>query len=202
MARTGTAYLIEIVRQLTGAGTAEFTIDSTSYYTDDQIETYLDRHRYRLARQEVSFEHELSDGGGTVVYKNGRVGFNWLEDTNAGTAGFILSDSQGSIIGTANWTLSPEDGFLSFGADQSGSARYVTGWVHFPYRAAVDMLTAWLSKISMQTDWETDNMKMKSSQKAEAIRKQLEWLKSVGGVGYPINISHLRRDDIVNRDAE
>jgi hypothetical protein len=195
-ARTGVQYLVEEVRRLTGAGTAEFTVGTVTYFSDDEIERLLDRRRARLARNEVVFEYELaSDGSGSTVYKNGRIGYPWLEDVSSGTVDFIVTTDKGSVIGTANYTLSPEDGFITFSADQAGSSRYVTGWVHNPHQAAMDVLVSWKAQLAMQPDWETDNMKVKRSQKADAVDGQIEWLKKLGGWAPELKVTMMDRPD-------
>lgn len=193
--RTSVDYIIAEVRRLTGAGTAEYTVDSTSYFTDEQIERILDSRRERLARHEVIYEPQLSEGGGTTVYKNARIGFAWVEDSSS-TADFMITDSQGSIIGTTSYTFSPEDGFIQFTADQQGSSRYVTAWVHNPYKAAVDVLTSWASELARQPDFATDNMRVWRSKKHDAVQKQLETLKAMAGFAPHVNVVPMNRSDI------
>lgn len=195
-ARTGVQYLVNEVRRLTGAGTNEFTVGTVTYFSDDEIERLLDRRRARLARHEVSFEYELStDNTGSAVYKNARIGYPWLEDVSTGSVDFIVTNGKGSVFSTADYTLSPEDGFLTFSTDQNGSARYVTGWVHNPHQAAMDVLVSWKAQLSMDVDWETDNMKVKRSQKAEAVDSQIEWLKKLGGWAPELRVSMMDRTD-------
>lgn len=193
-ARTGVQYIVNEVRRISGAGTAEFTVDSTSYFSDDDIERILDSRRARLARHMVVFEPELSDGGGTTVYKRARIGYGWIEDIGAGD--FSITDSQGSAIGTGSYTLSPEDGYIVFDSDQAGSLRYITGWVHNPYKAAVDVLVSWSMHLSQQPDFETDNMKVTRSRKNEALRKQIDDLKKIAGMAPKIETVKMSRPDM------
>jgi hypothetical protein len=194
--RTSVDYIIAEVRRLTGAGTAEFTVDSTSYFTDEQIEQVLDSRRLRLARHEIVFEPELSEGGGTSIYKNARIGYAWVEDASSTTA-FKMTDSQGSIQATAGYTLSAEDGFITFTADQGGSSRFVTSWVHNPYKAAVDILTSWNSELARQPDFATDNMRVWRSQKQKAIAEQIKTLKDMAGMVPHIQVVPMNRSDVV-----
>lgn len=195
MARETTAYLIAEVRRLTGAGTAEYAVDSTSYFTDNQIEQVLDSRRIRLARVPINYEYELS--GGTTIYTKGYVGYKWLEGTTSGgTAGFIISNSQGSVIAGTLYTLSPEDGYVEFTADQHGSLRYVTGWIHNPYKAAVDILTSWIIELGKQVDWASDNMRVNRGQKAKALRGQIDLLKEMGNMAPNLMTVEMYRPDI------
>ncbi len=203
--RAGVDYLIAEVRRITGAGTAEFTViiqdaSTVTYYTDEQIEQILDSRRMRLSRHQVEYEPELSEGGGTTVYQHAKVGFAWVEDAGAGgtTNDMKISDNQGSIIsGTANYTFSAEDGFLSFGSDQQGSARFITGWVHNPYKASVDVLTSWLNELVKLPDFQTDNMRVWRSNRADAVRRQIEDLKELANMAPYLTVSTMSRSDIV-----
>lgn len=196
--------MIAGVRRLTGAGTAEYTVGTVSYFGDDQIEEVLDSRRVRMARSPINFEYELSDGGGTVIYKNAEVGIGWLEDTASGTAGFIMTDCYGSILAGSLYVLSPEDGHITFVTDQAGSDRYVTGWIHNPYKAAVDILTSWIVEFSKQVDWASDNMRVNRSQKAKALTGQLTMLKEMANMAPKLYTVNVWRSDIApeERDRE
>src|SRR3990172_1320634 len=153
--RAGIDYLVAEVRRLTGAGTSEYSIvnqaaATVTYFTDEQIQRVLDSRRVRLARYPVDYEEEYSTSGSTVIFQHAYVGYKWLEDTAGGgnNTNCNLSDSQGSIIGTANYTLTPEDGFIAFTSDQRGSARFFTGWMHNPYKAAMDILVSWSTELA------------------------------------------------------
>lgn len=200
--RNGTDYIIAQVRRITGAGTAEYTLvdqagATVTYYTDEMIEEILDSRRIRLARHQVSYEPEISTGG-TTLYQHARVGFAWCEDESAGGINndMKITDNQGSIIGTADYTFSAEDGYIAFGANQAGSARYLSGWVHNPYKASVDVLTSWLNELVKKPDFQTDNMRVWRSDRADAVRRQIEDLKELAGMAPYIEVHTFGRTDI------
>jgi len=202
-ARAGIAYIITEVRRLSGAGTVAFTVDDVSFFSDDHIERILDSRRARLARHQILFEPELSEGGGTIIYKNARVGYGWLEDETAGGTvnDFKMTDSWGAAIATTEYMFSSEDGFITFSSDQNGSARYITGWVHNPYKAAYDVLLAWTMQLARQVDWKTDNMAVKRSQKVKELREQMKWLKELAGLAPRIVVARMERSDIYVEDV-
>ena len=193
-ARTSVGYIIAEVRRLTGAGSAEYTVDSTSYFTDDQIERVLDSRRIRLVRQPLAYEYEINTSG-TVVYKRARVGYGWLEDVSSEN-NFQITDSLGAVTGTADYTFSPEDGYVVFDNDQAGSTRYATGWIHNTYRAAVDLLTSWNSELARQPDFATDNMRVWRSQKQKAILDQIDVLKEMGAMAPKVEVVAMARSDM------
>ncbi len=200
--RAGAAYIIAEVRRLAGAGTAEYEIvaqtgSTVTYYTDEQIERILDSRRIRMARHQLLYEPELSTGG-TSVYQHAKVGFAWVEDESAGGSNndMNITDNQGAIIGTADYSFSAEDGYVSFGADQAGSARYMTGWIHNPYKAAVDVLTSWLNELVKKPDFQTDNMRVWRSNRADAVRRQIEDLKEIAGMAPYLQTHTFERSDV------
>ena len=195
------------MRRLTGAGTSEYSIvnqaaATVTYFTDEQIQRVLDSRRVRLARYPVDYEEEYSTSGSTVIFQHAYVGYKWLEDTAGGgnNTNCNLSDSQGSIIGTANYTLTPEDGFIAFTSDQRGSARFFTGWMHNPYKAAMDILVSWSTELARQPDFQTDNMRVWRSQKSAAVREQIKVLKQMAGLAPQIFMSPMVRDDVDTQD--
>lgn len=200
--RAGVDYVIAQVRRLTGAGTAEYSLieqegSTVTFYTDEQIEEILDSRRIRLSRHQVVYEPELSTAGSTV-YQHAKIGFAWVEDETAGGSNndMKITDNQGSVIGTADYTFSAEDGYLAFGSNQAGSARYISGWVHNPYKAAVDVLTSWLNELVKQPDFQTDNMRVWRSNRADAVRRQIEDLKEIAGMAPYLETHTLWRSDV------
>jgi hypothetical protein len=196
-ARSGVQYVIDQVRRLSGAGTAEYTVGTITFFSDDEIERILDSRRVRMARYPLTFE-ETRSGDGSAIYLYAHTGQQWIENVvNGGSSDqFYISDSKGSLIGTASYTLSPEDGFVTFTADQNGSERYITGWIHNPYMGALDVLTAWQTQLAQQPDWATDNMKVSRSQKAKAVADQIDWLKGLAGWAPKIEVAELKRNDL------
>ena len=198
MARGGIAYIIEEVRRLAGAGTAEMTIATVDYFSDSQIQELLDSRRTRFARELMYYERELSEGGGTVIYHNMRLGHGWVEDIQAGgnTNDMKVTDSQGSVLGTSTYTFNAVEGFIRFTSNQKGSHRYYTGWGYNPYTAAYDLLLSWSMTLARQPDWTTDNMGVKRSQKVRELREQMKALKLLAGLAPPIKVHQMERSDV------
>lgn len=200
--RAGVAYIIEEVRRLAGAGTADLSIAGVDYFTDEHIQEILDSRRVRLSREQMWYEHELSEGGGTTIYHNMRLGHGWVEDVQAGgnTDNMKITDSQGSIQGTSLYTFNAVEGFIRFTSNQKGSYRYYTGWGYNPYTAAYDLLLSWSMSLARQPDWTTDNMGVKRSQKVKALREQMKDLKMLAGLAPPIKVHQMERSDVYREE--
>jgi len=162
MARTGMTNLISLLRDYTIAGTADYTVGTTSYWSDNQLQTVLDRNKLTVLREQLlSFESYV---GGTLVYKEYRSQYGNYEETSGGTAIFEIEDSVGSTIGTTNWSMDYVNGVLTFAADTAGTPYYLTGYSYDVNRAAADVWRMKAGHHAVSIDWSTDNMSIKKGQ--------------------------------------
>lgn len=123
-ARNGLLDLIERVRALTDAGTAEHVILGVSYYTDDHILERLDRNREDVYRQPLTAQVEYS--GGTAIYRNYYFSTSDVERAESGSEAWLVEDYQGSAIGTADYSVNYDAQYIRFNANTEGSAYYLT----------------------------------------------------------------------------
>ena len=124
-ARTGMSTLIRRLRGLTHSGTADYSVDSTTWWTDDQMQEVLDANRrdyYRVPLREV----ETYDGG-TLVSYDYYTGYGNLEEMTGGSAVWDVEDGSGNSIGTASYTPNYINGVIRFSADASGTSYYWSG---------------------------------------------------------------------------
>ena len=158
-ARTGMTDLIASLRGMTNAGTADYTIGSTAYWSDDQLQDKLDAHRLDFYSEELPCITAIE--GGLVVYKTFRSPYRNLE---SGTVNFLLVDFQGTPAGTADYTADYFAGVVTFTADQAAKQWWLTGRSYDVYAAAADiwrMKAAHASETSF--DFSTDNHSIKGS---------------------------------------
>ena len=123
-ARNGMLDLIERVRVLCDAGTAEHSIQGQSYYTDDHLQERLDRNRMDVYREMLTAQVEYS--GSTAIYHNYYFPTPDVERAESGSEAWLVSDYQGSAIGTANYTANYDAQYIRFTANTEGSAYYLT----------------------------------------------------------------------------
>lgn len=198
MARSGMAEIISQVRQLAAAGTAENTIGTATYWTDDHLQTHLDRVRVEVW-DEVVQPVPLVNSGGTTEYKEYRLPWTWLEQTTGGTAVFYLRDSTGARIGTANYTVDYQYGRVVFGADQRGSARYITARSYDVYEAAAKVWEAKAAHVAQQFDFTADGASFKNSQKVKQYMEMARLMRSQSNSG-GISRARMNRDDVNNEE--
>ncbi|MHB0968104.1 MAG: hypothetical protein ACYC36_16835 [Bellilinea sp.] len=158
-ARTGMTDLIASLRGMTNAGTADYSVGTTAYWSDDQLQAKLDAHRLDFYSAELT--HITAMEGGAVVYKTYRAPYRNLE---GGTVNFLLVDFQGTPAGTADYTADYTTGTVTFTADQAAKQWWLTGRSYDIYAAAADvwrMKAAHASETSY--DFSTDNHSIKGS---------------------------------------
>lgn len=172
MSRTGMADLIQRVRSLTFAGTAEYSLGTANYWDADQIEQVLDRHRMDIVREPLMSE-ERYDSAGSVSYNIFHSGFSHLE---SGTALFI-EDAVGDDRGTATYSGDYQRGVFTFADNQHGTALYLTGRTYDPFGAAAEVLESWAASEARSFDFSADGQSFNRSQKAQGLREQARILR-------------------------
>ena len=196
MARATMEDLITRVRGLTQAGTAEYTVGTVSYFTDDHLQESLDRSRLDVYRERLEYVREYI-GGGSVAYKVFAGHWGDFEQTDGGTAIFFIADSHGDKIGTADYSVDYQSGVITFDDDQGGSARYLTGRSYDIYAAAAH---TWRQKASFYAitsfDFSTDNHSIKRSQ----LKTQAEQMANYYANQARLNVVTMVRSD-VDEDA-
>lgn len=170
-ARAGMADLIDRVRSLTYAGTAEYTLGTVSYFSDGHIQDILDRHRQDLVRHKLLREPSYI-GGGSVVYTRHRSAYGQLEQPTSGSTVFFIEDSVGDNRGTATYTADYQLGIFDFASDVAGTALYLTARSYDIYGAAGEILEEWASNEARSFDFGTDGQSFSRSQKAQGLREQ------------------------------
>lgn len=194
MARTGMADLIMQVRQLAACGTADYTAAGTAWWSDDQIQTHLDRVRTELWDEATAVVPTVNSGG-TTVYTEYRVAYPYLEATDGGTAVFYLTEADGTRIGTASYAVDYDGGRVTFGADQAGSVRYVTARSYDIYEAAARVWESKAAHVADRFDFSADGASFKASQLTAQYREMARQMRAQSRTG-GIRVSRMVRNDI------
>ncbi len=163
-ARTGLTNLITELRGMCEAGTADFTLSGSTYWSDDHLQDVLDTHRRDIVFEQLQM-YPTQITGGSLSYQDYRSVFGYYEATTGGTAIFYVQDSTGANIGTANYTADYRRGQVEFSSNQAGSVYYVTGRSYDLKAAAADI---WRRKAAHYAptsfDFSTDNHSVSRSQ--------------------------------------
>ena len=182
-ARASMAGLIRELREMTAAGTADYTVAGQSYFSDDHLQTDLDNTQVlgRLVPLEPIFtpaagafqwfDYHIPDGIGP-----------WIEDYTSGTAlaGWAVRDGSGNPLGTALYTANLDAQKITFSADQQGQIRYLDCTAYDLNAAAAQV---WRRKAALEqksVDWQSDNHKIAANQRFEHCLKMAEHYERQG----------------------
>jgi len=187
-ARAGLSDYISEVRQSAELGTADYTLGTTTYWTDAQIQTYLDRYREDLYRVELTSISEYD--GGTVVCKKYYSPYKYLESGDV----WDLQNAAGETVGTALYSVDYFKGLVTFSSDTSGSAYFVTTYAHNLNMAIGKIWSLKASHYANRVDFSTDNHSIKASQyQKHCIEMAIYYQNS--GVDYGLSTVEVYRSD-------
>lgn len=175
--RTGMSELVSTLRGMTNAGTADYSIAGVSYWSDEEMERALDRHRVNVFREEL-YPREGYVAGGSIEYTEYLSRFGNLEQ---GTAALYIQDSVGSAIGTADYSVDYALGVVTFTADQAGSARYLQARSYNLNAAAADVWRMKAGHAASKFDFSTDGHTINRSQMQKMAMDMVRFYEEQGG---------------------
>jgi hypothetical protein len=179
MARSGMSALIEELRGMTEAGTSEYTVGTTLYWSDNAMQDVLDNHRDDLYFQPMQVT-PFQGAGGTLNYLNYSLPSGALEQTTGGTSVFYVQDSAGNVQGTALWSMDYRRGVLTFANNTLGTAFYATGRTYDLNAAAAEVWNKKAAHYAPTTfDFSTDNHSIKRSLVYDHAIAQAKFFSSI-----------------------
>ena len=187
MARSGMADLILVARGLADAGSADWTLGTSIFWANDEVQRVLDRHRLDVFRYELSPIQTYADG--TVVYKDYYAGFG---DIESGTAVFKLETAAGSTVGTATYSFDYSRGIAAFTTDQTGSAYFLTGRKYDLNAAAADMWRLKAANVAKMFTFGTDGHRINRGELRKSYLDMASYFESQAA---PTSVK-IVRDDI------
>ena len=140
--------LIRRLRGMTQAGTADYSVAGTNWWTDDQLQEVLDANRVDLNHVRVVESPEYE--GGTLIYRTFYLGYENLEEVSTGADAFDVEDGRGDTVGTALYTPDYIRGVVRFSNDYSGTALYIRGRSYNLNAAAAQV---WREKAAWRADY-------------------------------------------------
>jgi len=182
MARTGMAGLIADLRGMTEGGTAVYSVGGVTYFSDDQMQKYLDKTARRRTVLEV--RPLVQYVGGSAHYYDYEIPLGQgvaLEEATGGTAVWQLRDSVGSAVGTASYSINYQQRLISFAATTGGSAYYLDCVTYSPAQAAAEVWRWKAAHVASAVDWESDNHKVTASQKMAQCLEMARFYMMQGG---------------------
>ena len=184
MARTSMANLIAELRAMTDAGTADYTAGTVTYWSDDHLQTALDRRRVDLKFVELNYAQGYS--AGSAVYTDYVIPYRFIERD------VEVLDSGGNAYGTALYTVDYDTGRVVFASSTGGAAVYVNAQVYDLYRTSADIWRQKAAQLARRYDVKTDNQGLTRSQ---LMKQALEMAQLYDGMAGPQTVQVYRGDE-------
>ena len=197
-ARTTMTGLINVLRGMTNAGATDYSVNSVSFWSDDQLQTILDRYA-TIIRDEALTAMQTFTAGGAVLVTDYQSSNKFFETTSGGTLRFVVKDYTGGTAGTALWSADYERGLVTFVANTSGSAYYLTGYSYDVYAAAADVWYQKAAHASEQIDFSADNHNIKRSHIAAAAYKMAQRYEGLSSSNTSVSVEIDRGDMNIER---
>jgi hypothetical protein len=159
------ATLIAQVRQMTGAGTAEYQVGAVTYFTDDQVQDLLDACRGELWQQPLTAE-ETWQPGGTTETTRFRLSLAPVESG----ANFSVVDRLGNVISSGDYTLDPVQGLVTFATEPASTDLYVRAVAFDVYAAAANLLDQWAGALAVHGFTVEQGTKLNRRERQESLR--------------------------------
>ena len=191
MARAGMQTLIDTVRGFANAAPDEWEVSTdssiTTYWSDEEIERVLDRHKVEYIH--APLEPVISYSGGSAVVMQYRLG---ATDIESGTAVFKVEDTAGTVSG---YSVDYARGVVTFTADQSGKSFWWSGFAYDLNAAAADIWRMKASHVANLVDFSTDGHSVKRSQQAKQYLDMAGYYQN-RSVSEGVTTAKIVRDDL------
>ena len=183
--------MIDTVRGFADADPEEQTVESGSsivtYWSDEEIQRVLDRHK-------TEYIHALMDvqptySGGSIVYTRYKLG---AVNVESGTAVFKIEDTSGTVTG---YTVDYARGIATFTSDQSGKSFWWSGFAYDLDAAAADIWRMKASHVAGLVDFSTDGHSIKRSQQARAYLDMANYYQN-RSASEGVTTAKIVRDDL------
>lgn len=199
MARQGMSNLIDRLRGLTNAGTAQYTVGTLSYWDNDDLQDVLDRHATWVVEDALTWIPQ--NIGGTSQYFTAQSRFRDFEEAESGTARWQVRQTNGTAEGTANYTADYVRGRVTWSADQGGTTYMIAAAYSYDlYAAAVDVLEHKLAYVDLWYDFEADNQTFSRSQVQESLQGLIATYKRKAGSNLPNKFGDIGFGQFVRTD--
>lgn len=176
-------YLIENLRGLTACGSADYTVNSVSYWSDNLLQSELDKTQIKYYQADMEYRDYTL--GGTLQVLDYYLGVNNLENS------ITVYDVNWNEIGTADYTFDAQKGLVTFATNTKGSAYYWSGYGYDLNEAASNVWNQKSAHFAGKVNWSTDNHRVDQGMLYAQAKDMVQFYKSQAG----IQVGQLWRDD-------
>jgi len=184
VARSGMLNLIDELRLRASAEPNEYSIAGKQYWTDEQLQSILDRNRTDIIYDElVAVPYQAA---GSLTYLEYRANYGNLEETTGGTAIFYIQEADGDTVASAGYSVDYERGIITFTTNQEGEVFYVNGRSYDIDAAAAQVWRMKASHYYTAVNFSTDNHRIDREhvyQHCLQMAEHFDGQSSSGGIG-------------------
>lgn len=180
MARAGMATLIQQVRAFAHAGVNDYTVSDETYWTDDQIQAILDENRQQMVYIDLESD-PIYDDGTWKYYEYSIPGGRWIEEASTSGA-FVVRDSNGDVISSANYTVNYRARRVTFTADQDGAIIRADYRTYSVYKAAARVWEEKAAYLAQMVDWSSDNHQFKAGTEYDRAMAMAAKYRGMAGI--------------------
>jgi hypothetical protein len=148
------------LRAMTAAGTADFTAGTVSYFTDDVLQSILDRHCESFVFEAMEAEDPTVGAGSTYTWTVYDIEHTNIEESTGGTSIFWIQDNQLATVAAADYSVDYENGIVTFDADTAGATYYANGTSYDLNGAAADIWELKAMNVAKMVNFSTDGHRM------------------------------------------
>lgn len=188
MARSGLANILLRLREMTATGYSDYAVNGVAYWTDDQLQVYLDRYRTPYRYRYLKAVPDYTAGDYTYTEYHLPHYAKHIEESD----GFRITSSDGTTIAAANYSVNFEAGIVTFTTDQDNADRYADFRAYDLNKAAADIWDAKAAHVAERVDFAIDNHDIKASQMIKQYRENARYHRSQGG---PVFAKMYRTDE-------
>jgi hypothetical protein len=191
-ARTGMANLIATLRGMTDAGTADYTISTVTYWSDEHLQAILDKCRTDLVQ--IRAVPVPVSSSGALVYLDYWVGYENLEESTA----FSVMDGVGTPI-VSGWTADYARGIITFATDHAGQSVLVSAHSYNLNTAAAETWRRKAAQAAKLFDFSTDNHKVSRGQ---YVKNCMDMVRLYAQMSGPVSTLMERQDTAIPFEHE
>lgn len=180
-ARAGMTTLISDLRQKANAGTADYTLAGTPYWTETQLQTELDKQQRQWYHERLDSQPVLTNSAYAYYdYCVPEYMMGGLEE-NAADSGWCVRDSAGGSVNPSNYSVNYQARRVTFTANQAGSVYYLDARTYNVNAAAAAVWRMKASAVASGVDWQSDNMRVSGSQEYANCLRMADYYDAQAG---------------------